>query len=154
MYVIPLFRRSEMESALSANDSFCLNFAQFYQLLLRISHVVYPELHHEQPCIAMNKLLQVYDITTVIDYIRIVLRGISPVTINRIVVSCPHPTSTPSSLLQESILPLYAWSQGHAKRGSVDELVKEERVVLILATYAPNIWKVSDQRVFGISCYL
>lgn len=144
--------RSEMESALSANDSFCLNFAQFYQLLLRISHVVYPELHHEQPCIAMNKLLQVHDITTVIDYIRIVLRGISHVTINRIVVSyvlipLPLPSyrkayclSTPGRKGTPRGAAWTSWSRRSEWSSSWPHM--------------RPIFGRCDQRVFGISCYL
>ena len=95
-----LMLHRDMETAMSSKDNFCLNFAQFYQLLLRIAHIVYPELYEDDATLALNKLLQ------------------------------------------ESILSLYAWSQGHSKRGSTDPLVTEERIVLLLTTYAPNLWKV------------
>jgi hypothetical protein len=97
---------SEMESELTSigvgrsHDNFIVNFAQFYQLLLRIAHVVYSDLYSQDPSHALNKLLQ------------------------------------------ESILPLYGWTQGHSKRGSTDPLVTEERIVLLLSLYAPNLWKV------------
>ena len=47
-----------------------------------------------------------------------------------------------NKILQESIVPLYAWSLGHSKVGSEDCLVREERVSLLMVTYAPNIWRV------------
>jgi hypothetical protein len=84
----------------SSHDNFIVNFAQFYQLLLRIAHVVYSDLYSQDASHALNKLLQ------------------------------------------ESILPLYGWTQGHSKRGSTDPLVTEERIVLLLSLYAPNLWKV------------
>ena len=95
----------EMESELTtsigrSHDNFIVNFAQFYQLLLRIAHVVYSDLYSQDASHALNKLLQ------------------------------------------ESILPLYGWTQGHSKRGSTDPLVTEERIVLLLSLYAPNLWKV------------
>lgn len=34
------------------------------------------------------------------------------------------------------------WSKGRHKRGSTDVLVLEERIQLLLATYAPNLWRV------------
>lgn len=95
-----------MESELTSSgvgksfDNFIVNFAQFYQLLLRMAHVVYADLYSQDPSHALNKLLQ------------------------------------------ESILPLYGWTQGHSKRGSTDPLVTEERIVLLLSLYAPNLWKV------------
>ena len=33
-------------------------------------------------------------------------------------------------------------SKGRYKRGSADTLVLEERILLVLTTYAPNLWKV------------
>ena len=81
-------------------DDFNLNFAQFYQLLLRITHICYADIYEANPVAAFNKILQ------------------------------------------ESILPLYAWSQGHSKRRSSDPLVTEERIALLMVTYAPNLWKV------------
>jgi hypothetical protein len=91
---------SNMRSGGQTIDDFNLNFAQFYQLLLRITHICYPEIYEENPVAGFNKILQ------------------------------------------ESILPLYAWSQGHSKRGSADPLVTEERIALLMVTYAPNLWKV------------
>lgn len=40
------------------------------------------------------------------------------------------------------ICPFYLWCKGHNKRGSTDELVLEERIALVMVTYAPNLWKV------------
>lgn len=92
----------DMEANLrsGAQDDFNLNFAQFYQLLLRITHICYSEIYEVNPVAAFNKILQ------------------------------------------ESVLPLYAWAQGHSKRGSSDPLVTEERIALLMVTYAPNLWKV------------
>mmetsp|Transcript_16780 Transcript_16780/g.25216 ORF Transcript_16780/g.25216 Transcript_16780/m.25216 type:complete len:773 (+) Transcript_16780:69-2387(+) len=95
----------EMENELAgggtvASDNFRLNFAQFYQLLMRIAHVVYGDLYAQDASHALNKLLQ------------------------------------------ETILPLYGWCKGHSKRGAMDPLVTEERIVLLLSLYAPNLWKV------------
>ena len=81
-------------------DNFRLNFAQFYQILLRITNIVYPDLYATAPPHAFNKFLQ------------------------------------------ESILPLSCWAKGHHKRGSTDTLVTDERIVLLLMTYAPNLWRV------------
>jgi hypothetical protein len=48
-----------------------------------------------------------------------------------------------NKLLLEMILPLYAWCKGGGcKRGAGDALVVEERVLLVMLTYAPNLWKV------------
>ena len=81
-------------------DNFRLNFAQFYQILLRITHIVYADLYAQAPAHAFNKFLQ------------------------------------------ETMLPLCCWSKGHHKRGSTDTLVTDERIVLLLMTYAPNLWRV------------
>jgi hypothetical protein len=43
---------------------------------------------------------------------------------------------------QEVICPLFVWTKGHHKRGSRDVLVLEERILLLLTTYAPNLWRV------------
>lgn len=94
------FSDATSELATVTSDSFRLNFAQFYQILLRITHVVYSELYEKSPSHAFNKLLQ------------------------------------------EAILPLACWSSGHHKRGSTDTLVTDERIVLLLMTYAPNLWRV------------
>jgi hypothetical protein len=40
------------------------------------------------------------------------------------------------------ICPLFVWTKGHHKRGSRDVLVLEERILLLLTTYAPNLWRV------------
>jgi hypothetical protein len=34
------------------------------------------------------------------------------------------------------------WCKGHYKRGATDELVLEERIALVMITYAPNLWRV------------
>lgn len=81
-------------------DKFLVDFGQFYQILLRISQIVYSELYARDPTVAFNKILQ------------------------------------------ETICPLYLWCKGHHKRGSSDELVLEERILLVMSTYAPNLWKV------------
>jgi hypothetical protein len=44
--------------ALSSTDNFRVNFAQFYQLLMRIAHVVYGDLYAQDSSHALNKLLQ------------------------------------------------------------------------------------------------
>jgi hypothetical protein len=82
------------------NDPYTINFAQFFSILLRISQVVYPDLHEENKKGALNKVLT------------------------------------------ESVLPLYGWCLGHDKRGCEDPLVSDERIALLLMTYAPNLWKV------------
>jgi hypothetical protein len=84
----------------ATGDNFRLNFAQFYQILLRITHIVYADLYAKAPAHAFNKFLQ------------------------------------------ETMLPLSCWSKGHYKRGSTDTLVSDERIVLLLMTYAPNLWRV------------
>ena len=94
------FSRDMEKSLKLKTDDFCVNFAQFYQLLLRITNITYPDIYEDDPVLAFNKILQ------------------------------------------EAVLPIYAWSQGHSKRGSSDPLVTEERIVLLLVTYAPNLWKV------------
>lgn len=43
---------------------------------------------------------------------------------------------------QEAICPLYVWCKGHHKRGSRDVLVLEERILLLMTTYAPNLYRV------------
>jgi hypothetical protein len=52
----------EMEAQLEAGgipDDFKLNFAQFYQILLRITHLVYPEIYEHNASLAFDKILQV-----------------------------------------------------------------------------------------------
>lgn len=90
----------DITPAAITSDNFRLNFAQFYQILLRITHIVYADLYAKAPSHAFNKFLQ------------------------------------------EAILPLSCWSKGHHKRGSTDTLVTDERIVLLLMTYAPNLWRV------------
>jgi hypothetical protein len=34
------------------------------------------------------------------------------------------------------------WCKGHHKRGSRDVLVLEERILLLMTTYAPNLYRV------------
>ena len=34
------------------------------------------------------------------------------------------------------------WCKGHHKRGSKDVLVLEERILLLMTTYAPNLYRV------------
>eukprot|EP01034_Spumella_vulgaris_P028215 gene28215-35034_t len=82
------------------SDKFIINFTQFYQLLLRITQIVYADLYLSDATLAFNKLLQ------------------------------------------EAICPLFVWSKGRQKRGSTDVLVLEERILLILTLYSPNLWKV------------
>ncbi len=55
------YSRNSMEASSSSSsssnkDNFNINFAQFYQLLLRIAHIVYPELYEEDSSYAMNKV--------------------------------------------------------------------------------------------------
>jgi hypothetical protein len=45
-------------------------------------------------------------------------------------------------VMQESVLPLYVWSQDHFKAGSQDPLLRDPRISLLLMTYAPNLWRV------------
>jgi len=52
------------------------------------------------------------------------------------------PTEAMHKLLQEAVLPLFTWSQGHEKRGATDILVIEGRILLLMQTYAINLWKV------------
>jgi len=41
------------------------------------------------------------------------------------------------------ICPFHLWCrEDHAKQGSVDPLVLEERILLVMTTYAPNLWRV------------
>jgi hypothetical protein len=51
-------------------------------------------------------------------------------------------TLATQKLMQESMVPLSAWCNGHMKNGSVDALVTDERIALLLSTYSPNLWKV------------
>ena len=52
-------------------------------------------------------------------------------------------TEALNKLLLESIVPLFIWChQGHSKLGTTDPLVADERIALLLLTYAPNLWKV------------
>eukprot|EP00601_Ochromonadales_sp_CCMP2298_P029316 CAMPEP_0173342112 /NCGR_PEP_ID=MMETSP1144-20121109/10001_1 /TAXON_ID=483371 /ORGANISM="non described non described, Strain CCMP2298" /LENGTH=477 /DNA_ID=CAMNT_0014288619 /DNA_START=491 /DNA_END=1921 /DNA_ORIENTATION=- len=46
-----------------------------------------------------------------------------------------------NKILQEVICPLYTWCQHH-KRGSKDTLVLEERILLLMTTYSPNLYRV------------
>ena len=47
-----------------------------------------------------------------------------------------------NKILLEVILPMYAWTQDHCRKGCIDPLLKEPRVHLVFSTYAPNLWKV------------
>lgn len=44
--------------------------------------------------------------------------------------------------IQEVMCPLFVWCKGHHKRGSRDVLVLEERILLLMTTYAPNLYRV------------
>ena len=46
-------------------DKFALNFSQFYQLLLRITEIVYPDLYPVDEPYAFNKFLAVSSCTSV-----------------------------------------------------------------------------------------
>ncbi len=37
---------------------------------------------------------------------------------------------------------MFMWCKGHHKRGSRDVLVLEERILLLMTTYAPNLYRV------------
>lgn len=83
------------------DDQFSMNFAQFYQILIIITSIVYADLAERDLTLALNKLLQ------------------------------------------EAICPLYGWCvKSNYKTGSVDVLIREERIPLLLITYAPNLWRV------------
>tara|TARA_A100001015_G_C14988183_1_gene712528 strand:+ start:483 stop:1847 length:1365 start_codon:yes stop_codon:yes gene_type:complete len=47
-----------------------------------------------------------------------------------------------NKILLEIILPMYAWTQDHCRKGCKDPLLLEPRVHLVFSTYAPNLWKV------------
>jgi hypothetical protein len=71
------------------------------------------------------------------------------ILISRAQESCrsyKHPVPSPLKYIcpctQEVICPLFVWTKGHHKRGSRDVLVLEERILLLLTTYAPNLWRV------------
>lgn len=53
-----------------------------------------------------------------------------------------NPTLAFNKFITEVICPFYLWSKGRYKRGSTDPLVLEERILLVLNTYAPNLWRV------------
>jgi len=48
----------------------------------------------------------------------------------------------PFHFQQEVVCPLFVWCKGHHKRGSRDVLVLEERILLLMVTYAPNLYRV------------
>lgn len=52
------------------------------------------------------------------------------------------PTVAFNKILLEVMLPTYLWSRGKFKRGASDVLVLEERILLVLVTYLPNLWQV------------
>ena len=94
-------------------DKFVINFTQFYSLCLRITEVVYPAMYKEDSTFAFHKFLA------------------------------------------EIILPLYSWTNlvGKSvkagaeryrglKRGTTDPLMQDERVLLLLNAYSPNLWLV------------
>ena len=47
-----------------------------------------------------------------------------------------------NKIILEVVLPMYAWTQSHCRKGCTDPLLLEPRVHLVLSTYAPNLWKV------------
>ena len=51
------------------------------------------------------------------------------------------PTVALHKILQEIFVPMLCWCD-HLKVGSMDILVKEERIALLAMTYLPNLWKV------------
>eukprot|EP00605_Chrysophyceae_sp_TOSAG23-4_P000689 GSChrysophyteH1.ASY1.ANO1.773.1 assembled CDS len=82
-------------------DRFVISFTQFYQILFKMSNVVYPEIYKKSRTEAFNKLLL------------------------------------------ESAVPLYAWKVGNnEKLGTIDPLLADERIALLLMAYAPNLWKL------------
>lgn len=52
------------------------------------------------------------------------------------------PCAAFNKVLLESLIPLYSWSVGNEKRGTVDPLLQDERIALLLVTYMPNLWRV------------
>ena len=51
-------------------------------------------------------------------------------------------TIATNKLVQEAIVPLYVWQQNYHQLGCVDPLLTDRKVLLILLSYAPNLWKV------------
>ncbi len=116
----------------SKTDRFLMSFSQFYQSLLRITEIIYDELYAVDATLAFSKMLQVrrYHLITM--------------------CACFIIDHTLCIELQEVICPLYVWSNStsnpsgkhHEKRGSTDPLVLEARILLLMVTYAPNLWRV------------
>lgn len=52
------------------------------------------------------------------------------------------PCAALNKVLLESLIPLYSWSVGNEKCGTVDPLLQDERIALLLVTYMPNLWRV------------
>ena len=51
-------------------------------------------------------------------------------------------TIATNKLVQEAIVPLYVWQQNYHQLGCIDPLLTDRKVLLILISYAPNLWKV------------
>lgn len=78
-----------------------VDFGQWYQLLVRISQIVYPDLFTSDRTVAFAKILS------------------------------------------EVIVPMFPWCKHRlSKRYTNDPILREERILLVLTTYAPNLWKV------------
>ena len=53
-------------------------------------------------------------------------------------------------VLRECFLPLFAWTQGHHKRGSIDPLLSDARLALLAHMYAPNLFVCRGVRAYDI----
>ena len=147
----------------SKSDNFIINFSQFYMILLRVTQIVYGELFETDATLAFNKLLQVlvYILACSL-FVCIELKLVfiwclyypktcrrefrcasrSAMLITLFLTSILFRVLSPKSFLQEVICPLFVWCKGHHKRGSRDVLVLEERILLLMVTYAPNLYRV------------
>eukprot|EP01038_Epipyxis_sp_PR26KG_P014897 gene14897-20034_t len=65
--------------------------------------------------------------------------------ITQIVYSELYETDTTLAVnrfIQEVMAPLFVWCKGHYKRGCQDMLLLEERILLLVLLYSPNLWRV------------
>lgn len=141
------------KNATKGNDAITIDFGQFYQLLLLITKIVYKDLAIEDETVAFSKLIQeslcplylwcapLKDIVSDPDFD---LENEKEYDF----LELPYDNSMITSLTTngeeqtKGIMVSPTPYRIHYKRGSVDPLVLEERIQLVMSTYAPNLWKV------------
>jgi hypothetical protein len=112
-------------------DVFSITFTQFYQLLIHVAEVVYPELCTDDDT---NKSAEELRRGRTIALNKFLMECVVPLYCWCIPTIAPPPPDASHSRPQEAI---YL----HNKKGCVDPLLLDARIALLLVAFAPNLWK-------------